>query len=146
MAADLEGDDLRGPDVAQAASKVAVIPDVRAALVDFQRAFAARSGGAVLDGRDIGTVICPDAAVKLFVTASPEVRSERRFAELQSGGHDIDYDSVLAQVRERDARDADRATAPMLAAVDALVLDTSKMSAEAAIAAAIAHVEAAQRG
>jgi len=146
MAADLEGDDLRGPDVAQAASKVAVIPDVRAALVDFQRAFAARSGGAVLDGRDIGTVICPDAAVKLFVTASPEVRAERRFAELQSGGHDIDYDSVLAQVRERDARDADRATAPMLAAVDALVLDTSKMSAEAAIAAAIAQVVAAQKG
>jgi cytidylate kinase len=146
MAADLEGDDLRGPDVAQAASKVAVIPDVRAALVDFQRAFAARQGGAVLDGRDIGTVICPDAAVKLFVTASPEVRAERRFAELQSGGHDTDYDSVLAQVRERDARDADRATAPMLAAVDALVLDTSKMSAEAAIAAAIAHVEVAQRG
>ncbi len=143
-AADLDGEDLRGPDVAQAASKVAVIPEVRAALVDFQRAFAARAGGAVLDGRDIGTVICPEAQVKLFVTASAEVRAERRLAELEAKGLKTDYGTVLADVRERDARDAERATAPMLAADDATLLDTSTLSIEAAVARAIAVVEAAR--
>ncbi|QBY01556.1 (d)CMP kinase [Rhodophyticola sp. CCM32] len=143
-AGDLEGDDLRGPDVAQAASKVAVIPDIRAALMDFQRAFASRAGGAVLDGRDIGTVICPGADVKLFVTASPEVRAERRFAELSGKGLDVSYEGVLADVRERDARDADRAAAPMVAAGDAMVLDTSELSIEAAVARAIAVIKAAR--
>ncbi|WP_375550570.1 (d)CMP kinase [Rhodophyticola porphyridii] len=144
QAADLEGDDLRGPDVARAASKVAVIPEVRAALVDFQRAFATRAGGAVLDGRDIGTVICPDARVKLFVTASAEVRAERRLAELKGRGLDTDFETVLADVRERDARDSERAEAPMVAAADAVVLDTSDLSIEAAVARAIATVEEAR--
>ena len=138
-------DALRTAAIADAASKIAVIPEVRAALVDFQRAFAARSGGAVLDGRDIGTVICPSAAVKLFVTASPEVRAERRYKELRAAGHDTDLATVLADVRARDVRDTDRATAPMVAATDALVLDTSQMSIDEAVAAAIASV-AAVRG
>ncbi|RMA43980.1 (d)CMP kinase [Rhodophyticola porphyridii] len=143
-AADLEGDDLRGPDVARAASKVAVIPEVRAALVDFQRAFATRAGGAVLDGRDVGTVICPDARVKLFVTASAEVRAERRLAELVGRGLDTDFETVLADVRERDARDSERVEAPLVAASDAVVLDTSDLSIEAAVARAIATVEEAR--
>ncbi|MEM1237537.1 MAG: (d)CMP kinase [Pseudomonadota bacterium] len=141
-AEDLEAGDLRSPEVAQAASVAAVIPAVRAALVDFQRAFAARAGGAVLDGRDIGTVICPEAAVKLFVTASAEVRAERRYLELAGKGHDDTREQVLEDVRARDARDASRADAPMIAAADALVLDTSEMSIEEAVAAAISAVAA----
>ncbi len=141
---DLSGD-LRRPEVAQAASKVAVIPEVRAALVAFQREFAAREGGAVLDGRDIGTVICPDAEVKLFVTASPEVRAERRYLELEAGGSDVTREGVLADVVARDERDAGRAEAPMRAAADAQIFDTSDMRVEDAIAAAIAVVERARR-
>ncbi len=135
-------DALRMPEVSQAASQVAVIPEVRAALLDFQRAFARRSGGAVLDGRDIGTVICPEAEVKLFVTASAEVRARRRLEELLARGLETDLAGVLADVRARDARDTDRATAPMIAAEDALILDTSTMTAAAAIEAAIAAVRA----
>lgn len=135
-------DALRGPDVAQAASKVAAIPEVRAALVDFQRAFARRAGGAVLDGRDIGTVICPEAEAKLFVTAAPEVRAVRRHAELLARGHAVSLDEVLADIRERDARDAGRADAPMRAASDAVLIDTSAMTVDAAVAAAIAAVDA----
>ncbi|MEX3016738.1 (d)CMP kinase [Gymnodinialimonas hymeniacidonis] len=135
-------DALRTPDVAQAASKVAVIPQVRSHLLDFQRAFANRSGGAVLDGRDIGTVICPRAEVKLFVTASAEVRAQRRMDELAGRGLAANFAEVLADVKARDARDADRATAPMVAADDALVLDTSDMSIDEAVAAAVAAVEA----
>jgi cytidylate kinase len=141
-------DDLSDPDalrsaaIAEAASKVAVIPEVRRALVDFQRAFATRSSGAVLDGRDIGTVICPEAEVKLFVTASAEVRAQRRLAELRAAGHETEYATVLADVRTRDARDAERATAPMRAAGDAVTLDTSEMSVGEAVAAAIAAVSA----
>lgn len=143
MPSDLaDPDALRIPEVAQAASKVAVIPEVRDALLEFQRAFAHRIGGAVLDGRDIGTVICPRAEVKLFVTASAEVRAKRRMEELAGRGLNIEYQEVLDDVRARDARDADRATAPMIAADDALTLDTSEMSAEAAIVAAIAAVQA----
>lgn len=137
-----EPDTLRGPDVAQAASKVAAIPEVRAALVDFQQAFARRSGGAVLDGRDIGTVICPEAEAKLFVTAHPEVRAERRFAELQARGVETGYETVLADVYERDARDAGRSTAPLKQAEDAVLIDTSDLSIDDAIAAAIRAVEA----
>ncbi|MEL6645543.1 MAG: d(CMP) kinase [Pseudomonadota bacterium] len=143
-AADLEGDELRGPEVAQAASKVAVIARVREALVDFQRAFARRAGGAVLDGRDIGTVICPDAEVKLFVTASAEVRAARRYDELVGRGLEADRAEVLADLRARDARDSGRATAPLKAAYDAVVLDTSDLSAEAVLAQAIAVVAAAR--
>ncbi len=139
---DLEHDSLRTPDVAQAASKVAVIAEVRAALLDFQRSFAARAGGAVLDGRDIGTVICPDADVKLFVTASAEVRAQRRFAELSGRGIDDSYETVLADVVARDARDMERVEAPLKPADDATVIDTSRLSIEQAVAAAVAAVQA----
>ncbi|MAO26585.1 (d)CMP kinase [Roseovarius sp.] len=141
-AKDLEQDDLlRTPDVAQAASRVAALPEVRAALVDFQRAFARRSGGAVLDGRDIGTVICPDADVKLYVTASDEIRAQRRHNELVNKGHEVTLDEVAADLRSRDARDSARATAPLKPAVDAVELDTSRMSIDEAVAAAIAETE-----
>ncbi|WP_444461559.1 (d)CMP kinase [Rhodobacter capsulatus] len=133
--ADLARDDLRTLEAGQAASKVAVIPEVRQALLDFQRDFARRAGGAVLDGRDIGTVICPEAEVKLFVTASPEVRAHRRWLEV--GG---DAAQVLAEVKERDARDMTRADAPLKPAADAVVIDTSRLSIEEAIAAACAVV------
>ncbi|CAG0910560.1 unnamed protein product [Cyprideis torosa] len=139
-AEDLEAEGLRTPEVAQAASKVAIIPEVRSALLDFQRAFARRSGGAVLDGRDIGTVICPDAEAKLFVTASAEVRAERRWRELVETGADTSRAQVLSDVRERDARDESRATAPLKPAQDAILIDTSELSIERAIAAAIAAV------
>ncbi|PIE10302.1 MAG: (d)CMP kinase [Rhodobacterales bacterium] len=144
LAKDLAAGDLRTPDVAQAASKVAVIAEVRAALVDFQRAFAARAGGAVLDGRDIGTVICPEAHVKLYVTASAEVRAERRYLELVGKGTDVTRDQVLADVKERDARDMDRAEAPLKPASDAVIIDTSEMDINTAIAAAISAVEKAR--
>lgn len=140
-AEELHQGDLRTAEVAQAASKVAVIPEVRAALVDFQRSFARRAGGAVLDGRDIGTVICPDAEVKLFVTASPEVRAERRYLELSGKTADVTREQVLADVRERDARDAERNTAPMKPAEDAILLDTSGLSIEAALQKAIAAIQ-----
>ncbi|WP_170364913.1 (d)CMP kinase [Ruegeria arenilitoris] len=140
-AEELEQGDLRTAEIAQAASKVAVIPEVRAALVDFQRSFARRAGGAVLDGRDIGTVICPEAEVKLFVTASPEVRAERRYLELADKGADVTRAQVLADVRERDARDAERSTAPMKPADDAVLLDTSDLSIEAALEKAIAVIQ-----
>ncbi|MDH5454292.1 MAG: (d)CMP kinase, partial [Paracoccaceae bacterium] len=123
------------------ASRVAVIPEVRAALVDFQRSFARREGGAVLDGRDIGTVICPEAEVKLFVTASAEVRAHRRWLEV--GG---DEAKVLAEVIERDTRDAERSTAPLKAAEDAVVLDTSELSIEDAVVRANMIVETAAQG
>lgn len=141
-AEELEQGDLRTAEIAQAASKVAVLPEVRAALVDFQRAFSRRAGGAVLDGRDIGTVICPDAEVKLFVTASAEVRAERRFLELSAKGADVTREQVLADVRERDARDAERSTAPMKPAEDAVQLDTTDLSIEAALAKALEVINA----
>jgi len=141
-AEDLEAGDLRTPEVAQAASRVAAIPEVRQALVDFQRAFAQRAGGAVLDGRDIGTVICPEAEVKLFVTASDDIRAKRRFKELTENGHDVSFDDVMADLRARDARDSARAAAPLTPAGDAVELDTSRMSIDEAVAAAIAEVEA----
>lgn len=134
IARDLEADNLRTPDVAQAASKVAVIEEVRAALTAFQRSFAQRDGGAVLDGRDIGTVICPGADVKLFVTASAETRAKRRFAELQAAGNTDSFEKVLADVIARDTRDASRAAAPMVAANDAVQLDTSDLTIDAAVA------------
>lgn len=138
-----DADALRTPEVAQAASQVAAMPEVRTALVAFQRAFARRQGGAVLDGRDIGTVICPDAEVKLFVTATDEVRAERRFKELAGKGHKVTLEEVAADLAERDRRDAARATAPMAAAKDALELDTTDLGIDAAVARAIAAVEAA---
>ncbi len=139
---DLESEALRTSDIAQAASKVAVISEVRAALVAFQRTFAQQDTGAVLDGRDIGTVICPDAAVKLYVTASPECRAERRYLELSAKGHDVTRDGVLADVKARDARDSGRAEAPMRPAEDAILIDTSDMTIEEAVARAIEAIEA----
>ena len=139
---DLDDPRLRSPAVAQAASKAAVIPEVRAALLDFQRAFALRAGGAVLDGRDIGTVICPEAQVKLFVTASADVRATRRFQELTGKGIKVTQDQVLADIQTRDARDIQRDQAPLRPAEDAIRLDTSELSIEQAVAAAIASVTA----
>ncbi|NBZ88445.1 (d)CMP kinase [Stagnihabitans tardus] len=128
---DLARDDLRSMAAGQAASRVAVIPEVRAALTAFQRRFAAQEPGAVLDGRDIGTVICPGAEVKLYVTASAEVRAHRRWLEL--GG---DAARVLAEVRERDDRDMNRAEAPLRPAEDAVVIDTSELDIDQAVALA----------
>ena len=138
---DLDNADLRTHDVAQAASKIAVNADVRDALVTFQRDFASRDGGAVLDGRDIGTVICPDAAAKLYVTASAQCRAARRHKELQEWGEDISVDQVLADVIARDKRDVERATAPLVAADDAVVIDTSNMKIAQAVAAAVAYID-----
>ncbi|EEB84236.1 (d)CMP kinase [Roseobacter sp. GAI101] len=140
QAADLENEDLRSNAVAEAASRAAAIPAVRAALVDFQRSFAMRAGGAVLDGRDIGTVICPDAQVKLFITATPEVRAARRHAELRAKGEDVTLGQVLADVEARDARDSSRAEAPLKPAPDAEEMDTSTMDIDAAVARAIALI------
>jgi cytidylate kinase len=135
--ADLEREGLRSGRAGQAASKVAALPEVRAALLDFQRRFARRDGGAVLDGRDIGTVVCPEAEAKLYVTASDETRAERRRKELRGPS----FDEVLADLRARDARDAGRDVAPMAAAPDALLLDTTDLSIDAAVAEAVAYVE-----
>ena len=126
--------DLRTEAVGAAASIIAAIPEVRAILLEFQRGFARQVPGAVLDGRDIGTVVCPDADVKLYVTASPEVRARRRQAELGTQS----YEAVLAEIRTRDARDSGRATAPLMAAADAVVIDTSAMGIEEAVSTAIA--------
>jgi cytidylate kinase len=141
--ADLCDPALRGRELGEAASVVAAFPAVREALLAFQRSFAARPGGAVLDGRDIGTVICPDADVKLFVTASAEVRARRRWEELCARGEDPAYDAILADIRRRDARDAGRATAPLKPAPDARLLDTSEMDIDTAFRAAVALVDGA---
>jgi len=128
--------DLRTETVAAITSEIAQIPDVRAALLDFQRSFAKKPPGAVLDGRDIGTVICPDADIKLFVTATPEVRTRRRFEELRDRGEDVRLEHIKTEVAARDARDAKRT----LLAPDALVIDTSELSVEQGVAAALAAV------
>ena len=136
----LENADIRTGDVARAASVVAVQPEVRAALLDYQRDFAAApprgARGAVLDGRDIGTVVCPDAEVKLFVTASPECRAERRWLELKLADPHLPLDAVLEDIKRRDQRDAGRAAAPLRPARDAHLLDTTSLSIDAAFAAA----------
>ncbi len=142
---DLKRGDLRGREAGELASRVAVHPQVRTALVDFQRGFADRAPGAVLDGRDIGTVICPGADVKIFVTASPEVRARRRTDELAAKGRAVDYDRILAEVKERDDRDSNRATAPLKPAADAHLLDTSHLDRDGAFAAALAILAAAGR-
>jgi CMP/dCMP kinase len=139
--ADLDRPGLRSAEAGQAASRVAVIPEVRAALFEFQRGFARRGGGAVLDGRDIGTVICPEAEVKLYVTASAEVRAHRRWLEL--GADAPTPEELLAQVRDRDARDMGRADAPLRPADDAVTLDTSALGIDEAVARAEAVVRQA---
>lgn len=140
QAGDLADPALRGDEAGQAASRVAALPEVRARLLEFQRRFAGQASGAVLDGRDIGTVICPDAPVKLFVTASVAARAERRFQELRGRGADPIRSRVLAEMAERDRRDSERAAAPLKAAPDAYLLDTSDMNADAAFAAALAFM------
>lgn len=129
--------------IGEAASKVAVMPKVRRALVEAQQAFARRAPGTVLDGRDIGTVVCPDAPVKLYVTASPEVRAKRRFDEIVTGGGSAALDEILADILKRDARDLGRADSPLKPAADAHLLDTSQMRIEAAFLAAKAIIDAA---
>lgn len=133
---------LRGDEAAGAASRVAAIPTVRATLLAFQQAFAARPGGAVLDGRDIGTVVCPGASVKLFVTASPEVRAQRRLEELRSRGLGGIYADILRDLRDRDERDSRRVVSPLVPACDALVIDTDALTPDQVFALALAHVEA----
>ena len=142
LTADRLGDPrLRERAMGEAASRVSSVPAVRAALLDWQRRFAGDGGGAVLDGRDIGTVVCPEAPVKLFITASPEERARRRHRELAQRGEETTLAAILADIRARDARDANRAAAPLKAAEDAVVLDTTDLDADAAFAAAVAVVE-----
>jgi cytidylate kinase len=152
VAADVaRGLDLTGLDrsvlsahaIGEAASKIAVMPSVRRALVEAQRGFAVREPGTVLDGRDIGTVVCPDAPVKLYVTASAEVRAKRRYDEIVAGGGAADYGTILEDIRRRDERDMGRADSPLKPADDAHLLDTSEMSIEAAFSAAKSIIDAA---
>lgn len=141
---DLENPELAGDTAASAASKVAAIPEVREVLLSFQRDFAANppgtAKGAVLDGRDTGTVVCPDAPVKFFITASAEERAKRRHKELLDRGEASIYPRVLADMKERDVRDSTRAIAPLKAAADARTIDTSEMDADAVFAAALAYI------
>jgi cytidylate kinase len=137
---------LKTPAVGEAASLVSSIPELRAALVAFQRDFSGKPPGAVVDGRDIGTVICPDADVKLFVTATPQVRAGRRAAEYRSQGRDIDEATVLVDILKRDERDTSRAVSPLRHAPDAHLLDTTNMDISTAIRAAIDIVEATRAG
>ena len=139
--ASLDDPALRTPGAGEAASIVASMAHVRAALLAYQRAFAAQAGGAVLDGRDIGTVVCPTADAKVFVTARPEVRAWRRFAERQEQGLAVTYDGILADIERRDARDAGRESAPMRAAPDADLLETSDLDIEAAFEAAVGLIK-----
>lgn len=133
---------LRTDEVGQAASVVSAHPLVRSALLQRQKRFAAQPAGAILDGRDIGTVIAPDADAKLFVKATPMIRARRRHAELRKGGSSVSLDRVLADIRARDERDSKRTEAPLLAAPDAAMLDTSFLSIEAAVQKAIQLVDA----
>ncbi|HJZ44176.1 MAG TPA: (d)CMP kinase [Hyphomicrobiaceae bacterium] len=144
----LEDPALRAPGLGEAASIVARIAPVRAALLQFQRDFARRPPGAVLDGRDIGTVVCPDADVKIYVTASPEVRARRRHRDKTSRGEPATYEAVLEDIRRRDERDASRDAAPMRQAADAFLLDTSNLDIEAAFNTAVGVIlgKAGQRG
>jgi len=133
---------LRTAEAGQAASKVAAIPEVRAALLELQRAFAHQPRGAVLDGRDIGTVVCPDADVKLWIDASVEARATRRWKELKEKGETLTLDEMIAQLEERDERDRNRTDAPMVAAADSVLIDTTHLTIDAAVDKARAAVEA----
>ena len=141
LGVDPDDPELRSEPVSKIASCISAYPSVRAALLDRQQQFARQPGGAVLDGRDIGTVIAPDARVKLFITASPEVRAQRRVRELLERGMPASYDDVLIDIRSRDERDSNRAVAPLAQAPDAMLLDTSELDVEGAVAAAVAAVE-----
>ena len=139
----LDDEALRGAQMGEAASRIAGHPKVRKALLTLQRDFALQSGGAVLDGRDIGTVICPDATAKLFVTASAQERARRRHRELQKRGDSIGFDEVLADIERRDERDSARSSAPLIKAQDACLLDTTNLDIEGAFRAALDQVERA---
>lgn len=141
----LEDPGLRTPEIGEAASRVAKLKAVRAALVDYQRKFAERPDGAIIEGRDIGTVVCPGADVKIFVEASTEVRATRRHKELIEAGHKITYDEIHAQIAARDELDRSRAISPLIPAEDALLLDTSDLGIEAAFKAAIELIETTKR-
>ncbi len=141
----LDDPDLRTPRIGEAAALVARLQDVRKTLVDYQRAFAARGQGAVIEGRDIGTVVCPGADVKLFVEASTKVRAERRHKELKEAGHDITFEEIHAQISARDARDRSRSISPLVRAKDAHLLDTSDLGIEAAFKAAVKLIDTAMR-
>ncbi len=130
---DLEKYDLQKQEIAQAASEIALIPEVRAALLEFQRNFSQKMPGAVLDGRDIGTIVCPDAKIKIFLTASLEARAKRRYVELYKHDQKIDFKTILEQIRERDERDQTRSSSPMVAASDAKIFDTSELSINEAV-------------
>ena len=130
---DLDKYDLQKQEIAQAASEIALIPEVRAALLKFQRDFSQKMPGAVLDGRDIGTIVCPDAKIKIFLTASLEARATRRYIELYKNDQKISFKTILEQIRERDARDQTRSSSPMVAASDAKIFDTSELSINEAV-------------
>jgi cytidylate kinase len=147
-AGSLSDTSLRGNGIGDAASIVGKIPEVRAALLKLQQDFAAQPGGAVLDGRDIGTVICPHADVKIFVTATPQTRAKRRFLERTDRGETITYEAILDEIRRRDERDTERAAAPMRPAPDAFLLDTTNLDIEAAFNTAVGEItrKVGQRG
>ena len=138
---DLKIYDLQKPEIAQVASEIALIPEVRAALLQFQRNFSKKLPGAVLDGRDIGTVVCPDAKVKIFLTASLKSRANRRYFELVKQDTKISLETILDQIRQRDARDQKRSCSPLIAAVDAKVIDTSELSIKEAVDEVFAYVK-----
>ncbi|MGO4572499.1 (d)CMP kinase [Microvirga sp. 2TAF3] len=137
----LDAPNLRGAEMGEAASVISAYQPVRDALLAFQRQFGSQEPGAVLDGRDIGTIVCPDADVKLFITATPEERARRRHVELLRRGENVEYEPILSDIRRRDERDMNRATAPLKAAADAITLDTTHLDADAAFWAALAIVE-----
>ena len=138
---DLKIYDLQKPEIAQAASEIALIPEVRAALLEFQRNFSKKLPGAVLDGRDIGTVVCPDAKVKIFLTASLESRANRRYLELVKQDPKISLETILEQIRQRDERDQKRISSPLVAATDAKVIDTTELSIKEAVEKVFAYVQ-----
>jgi len=138
---DLDKYDLQKPEIAQAASEIASIPEVRATLLEFQRNFSQKMPGAVLDGRDIGTVVCPDAKIKIFLTASLEARAKRRYVELYKHDKKISFETILEQIRERDERDQTRRSSPMVAASDAKIFDTSELSINEAVDKVFTYIQ-----
>ena len=138
---DLDKYDLQKQEIAQAASEIALIPEVRAALLKFQRDFSQKMPGAVLDGRDIGTIVCPDAKIKIFLTASLEARAKRRYLELYKHDQKISFKTILEQIRERDERDQTRTSSPMVAASDAKIFDTSELSITEAVDKVFSYIQ-----
>ena len=138
---DLDKYDLQKPEIAQAASEIASIPEVRAALLEFQRNFSQKLPGAVLDGRDIGTVVCPDARIKIFLTASLEARAKPRYIELRKYDEEINFETILEQIKGRDERDRTRSSSPLVAASDAKIFDTSELSINEAVDKVFSYIQ-----